>query len=167
MAGVAVTAASNLSDPLFGLRVAARRPRRVVLNTISIAVSASGIVAVLMVHAHFDACANAGLADPQNARLSQVVTVISVALVMLAAVNVILGGWSPRCWRRSPQWPPSPLFRPGWAPSVPWARSFNPKPPEPRSSRSFFRTERGSCARARLFGMGQREIALWGRRLAG
>jgi len=79
---------------LFGLRVAARRPRRVVLNTISIAVSASGIVAVLMVHAHFDARAAAGLADPQNARLSQVVTVISVALVVLAAVNVILLTWT-------------------------------------------------------------------------
>ena len=34
-------------------------------------------------------------------------------------------------------------------------------------SRSFFRTERGSCSRAQLFRMGQREIALWGRRLAG
>ena len=81
---------------LFGLRVAARRPRRVVLNTLSIAVSASGIVAVLIVHAHFDASvsANAGLADPQNARLSQVVTVISVALVMLAAVNAILITWA-------------------------------------------------------------------------
>ena len=79
---------------LFGLRVAARRPRRMVLTTISIAVSVSGIVAVLMVHAHFDARANAGLADPQNARLSQVVTVISVALVVLAAVNVILITWA-------------------------------------------------------------------------
>src|SRR3984885_10633603 len=90
---IAVTA--RLPVPLlFGLRVAARRPRRVVLNTISIAVSASGIVAVLMVHAHFDARANAGLADPQNARLSQVVTVISVALVVLAAVNVVLLTWT-------------------------------------------------------------------------
>jgi ABC-type lipoprotein release transport system permease subunit len=81
---------------LFGLRVAARRPRRVVLNTLSIAVSASGIVAVLLVHAHFDASAraNAGLADPQDARLSQVVTVISVALVVLAAINVILITWA-------------------------------------------------------------------------
>ena len=81
---------------LFGLRVAARRPRRVVLNTLSIAVSASGIVAVLLVHAHFDASAraNAGLANPHDARLSQVVTVISVALVVLAAVNVILITWA-------------------------------------------------------------------------
>jgi putative ABC transport system permease protein len=81
---------------LFGLRVAARRPRRVVLNTLSIAVSVSGIVAVLMVHAHFDAAAraDAGLASPQDGRLSQVVTVISVALVLLAAVNVILLTWA-------------------------------------------------------------------------
>jgi ABC-type lipoprotein release transport system permease subunit len=90
-----IAVSARLPVPLlFGLRVAARRPRRVVLNTISIAVSASGIVAVLMVHAHFDARANAGLADPQNARLSQVVTVISVALVVLAAVNVILLTWT-------------------------------------------------------------------------
>ena len=90
-----IAVSARLPVPLlFGLRVAARRPRRVVLTTISIAVSASGIVAVLMVHAHFDARASAGLADPQNARLSQVVTVISVALVVLAAVNVILLTWT-------------------------------------------------------------------------
>jgi putative ABC transport system permease protein len=92
-----IAVSARLPVPLlFGLRVAARRPRRVVLNTLSIAVSASGIVAVLMVHAHFDAAAraNGGLASPQDARLSQVVTVISVALVVLAAVNVILLTWA-------------------------------------------------------------------------
>jgi len=92
-----IAVSARLPVPLlFGLRVAARRPRRVVLNTLSIAVSVSGIVAVLMVHAHFDAAAraNAGLASPQDGRLSQVVTVISVALVVLAAVNVILLTWA-------------------------------------------------------------------------
>jgi ABC-type antimicrobial peptide transport system permease subunit len=90
-----IAVSARLPVPLlFGLRIAARRPRRVVLNTLSIAVSASGIVAVLMVHAHFDARANAGMASPQDARLSQVVTVISVALVLLAAVNVILLTWA-------------------------------------------------------------------------
>jgi putative ABC transport system permease protein len=81
---------------LFGLRVATRRTRRIVLNVASVAVTASGIVAVLMVHAHFDASSSAsgGLTDPQNARLSQVVTVISVALVMLGAINAILLTWT-------------------------------------------------------------------------
>lgn len=81
---------------LFGLRVATRRTRRIVLNVVSVAVTASGIVAVLMVHAHFDASsiASGGLTDPQNARLSQVVTVISVALVMLGAINAILLTWT-------------------------------------------------------------------------
>jgi ABC-type antimicrobial peptide transport system permease subunit len=81
---------------MFGLRVAARRPRRIVLNVLSVAVTASGIVAVLMVHAHFDASfrTDGGLIDPQNARLSQVVTVISVALVLLAAINAILITWA-------------------------------------------------------------------------
>jgi putative ABC transport system permease protein len=81
---------------LFGLRVAARRPRRMVLNAISIAVTTTGIVAVLMVHARFDASlgANAGLANPRDARLSQVMTVVSVALIVLAAVNAILITWA-------------------------------------------------------------------------
>ena len=81
---------------LFGLRIAARRPRRIVLNVISIAITATGIVAVLLVHASFDASlgAGAGLANPQQARLSQVMMVLSVALVTLAAVNAILITWA-------------------------------------------------------------------------
>lgn len=92
-----IAVSSRLPVPLlFGLRVAARRPRRVVLNVASIAVTATGIVAVLMVHAGYDASlgAHAGLANPQDARLSQVMTVLSVALVALAAVNAVLIAWA-------------------------------------------------------------------------
>jgi putative ABC transport system permease protein len=92
-----IAATARLPVPLlFGLRVAARRPRRIVLNVISIAITATGIVAVLLVHAGYDASlgAHAGLANPENARLSQVLTVLSVALVMLAAVNAILLTWA-------------------------------------------------------------------------
>ena len=39
---------------LLGLRVAARRPRRVVLATVSIAITVSGIVAALAAHADLD-----------------------------------------------------------------------------------------------------------------
>ena len=93
----AIAVSSRLPVPLlFGLRVAARRPRRTVLSVISIAITATGIVAVLLVHAGYDASlgAHAGLANPENARLSQVLTVLSVALVMLAAVNAILITWA-------------------------------------------------------------------------
>ena len=93
----AIVVSSRLPVPLlFGLRVAARRPRRMVLNVISIAITATGIVAVLLVHASYDASlgAHAGLANPQDTRLSQVLTVLSVALVLLAAVNAILITWA-------------------------------------------------------------------------
>jgi putative ABC transport system permease protein len=92
-----IAVSSRLPVPLlFGLRIAARRPRRVVLNMISIAVTATGIVAVLLVHASFDASlgAHAGLDNPQDARLTQVMTVLSVALVVLAGVNAILITWA-------------------------------------------------------------------------
>ena len=49
-----IAVSTRLPVPLlFGLRVAARRPRRMVLSVISIAISASGIVAVLLVHADY------------------------------------------------------------------------------------------------------------------
>ncbi|MGH3201398.1 MAG: FtsX-like permease family protein [Streptosporangiaceae bacterium] len=81
---------------LFGLRIAGRRPRRMLLTTISIAITATGIVAVLIVHANYDASlgAHSGLDNPQSAQLSQVMTVLSVALVALAAVNTILITWA-------------------------------------------------------------------------
>ena len=92
-----IAVSSRLPVPLlFGLRIAARRPRRMVLNVISIAITATGIVAVLVVHAGYDASlgANAGLNNPEDARMSQVMTVLSVALVVLAAVNAILITWA-------------------------------------------------------------------------
>ena len=93
----AIAISARLPVPLLlGLRVAARRPRRVVLSVISIAITTTGIVAVLLVHAGYNASlgANAGLDNPQDARLSQVMTVLSVALVVLALVNAILITWA-------------------------------------------------------------------------
>jgi putative ABC transport system permease protein len=81
---------------LLGLRITGRRPRRVVLSVVSIAITATGIVAVLLVHAGYDASlgANAGLDNPQDARLSQVMMVLSASLVVLAVVNAILITWA-------------------------------------------------------------------------
>lgn len=76
---------------LIGLRVAAR-PRRIVLGVLSIAVTVSGIVAVLFAHASLDASqsgASSGLANPQSERGNQVLLIVTFMLVALAAVNAI------------------------------------------------------------------------------
>ncbi len=81
---------------LLGLRLAARRPRRTLLNVASITVTASGIVAVLCVHAGYGQSlyASSGLANPQTGKLNRVLLVLTVALVALAAVNAILITWA-------------------------------------------------------------------------
>jgi putative ABC transport system permease protein len=72
---------------LLGVRVAARRPRRLVLATASIAITVSGIVAALAAHADLG---GASPSDPSQAdRLNQVLLVITLTLVALAAVNAI------------------------------------------------------------------------------
>jgi putative ABC transport system permease protein len=75
---------------LLGLRVAARRPRRVVLAIASIAITVSGIVAALSAHADLANGSNGVRAD----RLNQVLLVITITLVALAAVNAIFVSWA-------------------------------------------------------------------------
>ena len=77
---------------LLGLRVAARRPRRVVLATAGIAITVSGIVAALAAHA--DLLDGASVPDPQADQLNQVLLVITITLVTLAAVNAIFITWA-------------------------------------------------------------------------
>ena len=78
---------------LLGLRVAARRPRRVVLATVSIAITVSGIVAALGARA--DLLDEASVLDPARAdRLNQVLLVITITLLALAAVNAIFITWA-------------------------------------------------------------------------
>jgi predicted lysophospholipase L1 biosynthesis ABC-type transport system permease subunit len=82
---------------LLGLRVAARRPRRVVLSGVSVAVTVSGIVAALTAHAQLNArqaAGSSGLADPRTDRLNQVLLVITIMLVAQAAVNAIFVTWA-------------------------------------------------------------------------
>jgi ABC-type lipoprotein release transport system permease subunit len=77
---------------LLGLRVAARRPRRAVLSTVSIFVTVSGIVAALGAHADLNAdqLSGSSLLDSSRAdRLNQVLLMITITLVALAAVNAI------------------------------------------------------------------------------
>ena len=86
---------------LLAARLAARRPRRVVLGVLSIAVTVSGIVAVLFAHATLAASQfgeSAGSANPnlfdvgfvsKNARKDQVLLIVTIMLVALAAMNAI------------------------------------------------------------------------------
>jgi len=73
-------------DDDLGIRLAVRRPRRLLLSVFSIAVTASGLMAVLVVHA----TVGAFLA----ARVAQATTIISVMLVILAAVNAVFIAWA-------------------------------------------------------------------------
>jgi putative ABC transport system permease protein len=81
---------------LIGLRLAARRPRRALLSAASVLVTVAGVVAVLAVHARFDNSFGAGgqLINPLNDRISQVMSVITVALVVLSVVNALLITWA-------------------------------------------------------------------------
>jgi ABC-type lipoprotein release transport system permease subunit len=72
---------------LLGLRLTARRPRRVALAAASIAITVSGIVAALIAHADLGGGVRA---DPLN----RVLLVITITLVALAAVNAIFITWA-------------------------------------------------------------------------
>jgi putative ABC transport system permease protein len=94
--GWLVAISARLPVPLLlALRLAGRRPRRILLSVFSVAVTVSGIVAVLIVHAHDDQrFAASTLADPRIERLNEVLMVFTVALVALAAVNALLITWA-------------------------------------------------------------------------
>lgn len=76
---------------LLGLRLAARRPRRTALGVASVFVAVTGVVAALYTQASLDKYAGGSAV---NGQLDQVLVVVSVALVTLAAVNAILIGWA-------------------------------------------------------------------------
>jgi putative ABC transport system permease protein len=80
---------------LLGLRVAARRPRRVVLSVVSIAITVTGIVAAMAVKAVQGHDAQlVGGTDPETTRANQVLLVITVTLVALAAINAVFVTWA-------------------------------------------------------------------------
>ena len=79
---------------LFGLRLVARRPRRAIFSAASIAVAVMGLVAALAIHAavdikfsHFGR--SGGLVNPDVPRAEQVLTAVTISLVILAALTVI------------------------------------------------------------------------------
>jgi putative ABC transport system permease protein len=79
---------------LIGLRLVARRPRRAILSTASVAVTVMGLVAALATHAGVDRKLahlgrSGGLVNPAIPRAEQVLTVITILLVTLAALTAI------------------------------------------------------------------------------
>ena len=97
--GALISLSRRLPVPvLFGLRLAARRPRRALLSAASIAVTVCGLVAVLAFHATVNQELPGGssgrLANPVVARDEQMLLVITVVLVVLAALNAIFTAWA-------------------------------------------------------------------------
>src|SRR5512132_140182 len=94
--GWLITISAQLPVPLLlALRVAARRPRRVVLGVVSIAITVSGIFVVLVLNAFLTTQPLAGgYPDAQVELLRQVLLVVMVILLSLAAVNAIFITWA-------------------------------------------------------------------------
>ncbi|HET8950097.1 MAG TPA: FtsX-like permease family protein, partial [Solirubrobacteraceae bacterium] len=89
--GWLIALSSRLPVPLLlGLRVAARRPRRIVLAAASIAITVSGIVAALGAHADIAGGSSGARAEQMN----RVLLAITITLVVLAAVNAIFVAWA-------------------------------------------------------------------------
>jgi ABC-type antimicrobial peptide transport system permease subunit len=79
---------------LIGLRLVARRPRRAILSAASVAVTVMGLVAALATHAGIDRKLahfgrSGGLVNPEIPRAEQVLTIITILLVTLAALTAI------------------------------------------------------------------------------
>jgi putative ABC transport system permease protein len=94
--GWLIALSARLPVPLLlALRVAARRPRRVVLGVVSIAITVSGIFVALVLNAYLTTQPLAGGYDgAQVELLRQVLLVVMVILLSLAAVNAIFVTWA-------------------------------------------------------------------------
>jgi putative ABC transport system permease protein len=86
---------------LYALRLVARRPRRALLSAANIAVTITGIVTVLAFHAFADAKVSGssaltagGLSNPVINRDEQMLTVITILIVALAALNALFTTWA-------------------------------------------------------------------------
>jgi putative ABC transport system permease protein len=87
-----ISVSARLPVPLLlGLRVAARRPRRLVLAVFSIAITTCGIIAALAAKGQLDEDRGSAIVSD---RLDQPLLVIVITLVALAAVNAIVITWT-------------------------------------------------------------------------
>jgi putative ABC transport system permease protein len=95
--GALIALSARLPVPLLlGLRLVARRPRRALLGAASIAVTVTGIVAVLAFHATVDlrtSGAARGLGNPVVHRDVQMLQILTVVLITLAVFNAVFTAW--------------------------------------------------------------------------
>jgi putative ABC transport system permease protein len=91
---LAIAVSAHLPVPLLlALRQLSRRPRRALLNTASITTTVTGIVAVLASHAHTP-IADLTISNLKLDRFNELTAMITVMLVILAAVNTTFIGWA-------------------------------------------------------------------------
>ncbi len=82
---------------LFGLRLVARRPRRALLSAACLAITMTGVVAVLAFHATADEKrlgGGSGIIDPVIARDLEMLTVLTVVLLALSTLNAVFTAWA-------------------------------------------------------------------------
>jgi putative ABC transport system permease protein len=96
--GTLIRLSRRLPVPLLlGMRLVARRPRRAVLSAASIAVTVTGIVAVLAFHATAREArfgGSNGLVSPVVQRDEQMLAVLTVVLIALSVLNAICATWA-------------------------------------------------------------------------
>jgi putative ABC transport system permease protein len=94
--GWLIALSARLPVPLLlALRVAARRPQRVILAVVSITVTVSGIYVLLVLNAVLgDLTGTSAYTEAQVTVLRQVLLVWTVILLSLAAVNAIVITWT-------------------------------------------------------------------------
>jgi len=78
---------------LLALRQLSRRPRRALLNTASITTTVTGIVAILASHAHTP-IADLTISNLKLDRFNELTAIITVMLIILAAVNTTFIAWA-------------------------------------------------------------------------
>ena len=93
-----IAVSAGLPVPLLlGLRLVARRPRTALLGAASVAVTATGIVAVLAFHTtvHLRTSGlSGGLGNPVISRDEQMLTVLTAVLVALTVLNAACAAWA-------------------------------------------------------------------------
>ena len=82
-----------------GLRLAARRPRRSLLSSVSVGVTVATLVTVMTAHTRLTSQSSgndglSALSNPRIDRLDQVMLVITVVLITLAVINAIFITWA-------------------------------------------------------------------------
>lgn len=84
---------------LLGVRLAARRPRRLILNALSVAVTVCGVAAVQSARTRIAVTGRpaggfSAVPDPSTTQLNQVMFTVTVMMVVLAVVNAVFISWA-------------------------------------------------------------------------